>query len=935
LIDRANQFYEEGRYEETIESIDHFIELKPRSDKAWDTRGRVLCEMKKYKEALESFDKVVELQPTSSNAWDTRGRLLGFMKRYKEALESFDKAVELQPTSSDAWSNRGSILCQVERYAEALESFDKAIELGLISYDAWSNRGGILLQVERYAEALESCDKAIELDPTSYNAWSNRGSILHQVERYAEALESFDKAIELDPISYDAWSGRGDALWGMEKYEDALDSYNASLDLNQDSYQSLSGRGSVLNFMGKHEEAIVSIERALELEPRFYQGWNGRSNVLHKMGRYREALESAEKSIEIKPKYFHAWHGRGNAFRSMNMYKEALESYGKSIELNPYSWLYRKSYADTILILHGYKDQVAAYKAAIDYMKSNSYLVGSGFLYHQVGLAHYHEGRQQLRPYSYASKAISRYHTALQTLTAEAFPQDRLPVLIDLAKAHILRRDIENTNDITTAHRYQTEALALWCKILSQQTHPGAVKRLYSQYSYLLRTQVDVAILAHDPQTAIAIAELHKNHYLKWFLLAQAQPDQTTHLILDQLEQLQQQTLSLKYETMRQLLAPQRGILYWHLSNDTLTTFILHPQRLDPIVLATSASPCFDWLQAYDPQDLSTADWPQLKEILQVSAIDPHLTGLTDLILIPHRDLHRLPLHSYWPTLNTTYLPSIQTGLTLQSKSSGRNKLVPENHLLLFKLPTYHNYSAADDASDSSRNTKSNQTSKPLTNAEIELAILAHQWQCNLMPQGESAKVTCDALTNSLAQPYRYAHFSGHAYHDANQPSDSYLTLDDGQKFVCTDFQKLNLDNYDLISLSACETGITRSTIEQDYVGLVSACLSRGTSYVLSTLWPIADLPSSLFMLFFYDQIQKGTAPPIALRQTAQWLRQLTPSDIAEYYGDLAQRLPIGSIRARVESLQRRGIPSDLDLPFQDPQYGAAFTLSGVAAADL
>jgi hypothetical protein len=160
--------------------------------------------------------------------------------------------------------------------------------------------------------------------------------------------------------------------------------------------------------------------------------------------------------------------------------------------------------------------------------------------------------------------------------------------------------------------------------------------------------------LAHDPQTAIAIAELHKNHYLKWFLLAQAQPDQTTRIILNQLEQLQQQTLSLKYETMRQLLSPQRGILYWHLSNATLTTFILHPQRFDPIVLATSASPCLDWLQAYDSQDLSTADWPQLKEILQVSAIDPHLTGLTDLILIPHRDLHRLPLHSYWPTLNKT-----------------------------------------------------------------------------------------------------------------------------------------------------------------------------------------------------------------------------------------------------------------------------------------
>jgi CHAT domain-containing protein/tetratricopeptide (TPR) repeat protein len=722
----------------------------------------------------------------------------------------------------------------------------------------------------------------------------------------------------------------------MHRYEEALESFNKSIELKPNFYYAWHNHGNSLMDISQYEEALKSFDYSIELKPDFHYALHGRGIALWKIGRYKDALKSFDRVINLKPDFYYALCSHGNVLSDMGQYEKALENYDYAIKLNPFygfSWTNR---AVTIGILRGYKARIAAYRVAFQHIQPTTNPVSWGALYHQIGLTYYQEGRQRPNDsYNYANQAINSYHEALQTLTAEIFPQERLPVLIDLAKAHLLRRDRENTDDIATARKYQTAALTLWRKILGQQAHPGAVKRLYSQYSYLLRTQVDLAILAHDPEIAIAIAELHKNHYLKWFLLAQSQPDQSTRFILSQLEQLQQQTLSLKYETMRQLLAPQRGILYWHLSNDTLTTFILHPQRFDPIVLATSARSCLDWLQAYDSQDLSTADWPQLKKILQISEIDPHLTGLTDLILIPHRDLHRLPLHRYWPTLNTTYLPSIQTGLTLQAKPSGLAKPALENHLLLFKLPTYHDYSAAHEDSDSSRNTKIDQIPKPLKNAEIELAILAHQWQCNLMPQGESAKVTCDALTNSLAQPYRYAHFSGHAYHDANQPSDSYLTLDDGQKFVCTDFQQVNLGNYDLISLSACETGITCSMIEQDYVGLVSACLSRGTSYVLSTLWPIADLPSSLFMLFFYDQIQQGTAPPIALRQTAQWLRQLTPADIAEYYGDLAQRLPIGSIRARVESLQRRGIQSDLDLPFQDPQYWAAFTLSGVAAADL
>jgi tetratricopeptide (TPR) repeat protein len=936
LVDRADQFFAKELYTEAIEYYRLAIKIKEDDYNSWKQIGRSLL-YENDEEALKSFDKSIELKSDFHEAWYGRGHALCGMGRYEEALKSFDKSIELKPDFHKAWNCRGYALLNLKRYEKALESFDKLIELKPDFHEAWYGRGHALNGMGRYEEALESSDKSIELKPDFHEAWYGRGYALNGMEMYQEALAIFDQLIELDPNFRDYWDGRGHALNGTGRYEEALEIFDQLIELDPNHYSTWNGRGNALNGMGRYKEALESHNKSIELQSDYhYVTWDGHGNALNGMGRYKEALESHNKSIELQSDYYYAWNNRGNALNSMGRYEEALESLNKAIELKPDNHLCWYNRSGVIGILYDPEAQIASYQDALKHIKSNTHPVGCGFLHHQIGLTYYQESRQRPNDsYNYANQAIKSYHKALQTLTAEIFPQERLPVLIDLAKAHLLGRDRENTDDIATARKYQTAALTLWRKILGQQTHPGAVKRLYSQYSYLLRTQVDLAILAHDPETAIVIAELHKNHYLKWFLLAQSQPDQTTHLILDQLEQLQQQTLSLKYETMRQLLAPQRGIIYWHLSNDTLTTFILHPQRLDPIVLATSARPCLDWLQAYDSQDLSNANWPQLKKILQISEIDPHLTGLTDLILVPHRDLHRLPLHSYWPTLNITYLPSIQTGLTLQSKPSGLAKSAPENHLLLFKLPTYHNYSAAHEASDSSRDTKSDQTPQPLKNAEIELAILAHQWQCSLMPQGNSAKVTCDALTNSLAQPYRYAHFSGHAYHDANQPSDSYLTLDDGQKFVCTDFQQVNLSNYDLISLSACETGITRSMIEQDYVGLVSACLSRGTSYVLSTLWPIADLPSSLFMLFFYNQIQQGTAPPIALRQTAQWLRLLTPADIAEYYGDLAQRLSIGSIRARVESLQRRGIPSDLDLPFQDPQYWAAFTLSGVAAADL
>jgi CHAT domain-containing protein len=59
-------------------------------------------------------------------------------------------------------------------------------------------------------------------------------------------------------------------------------------------------------------------------------------------------------------------------------------------------------------------------------------------------------------------------------------------------------------------------------------------------------------------------------------------------------------------------------------------------------------------------------------------------TNLTKLILVPHDDLHRFPIHTFFldnaalPNLQgCTYLPSIQIGLNLQSRSTPNKSYTP------------------------------------------------------------------------------------------------------------------------------------------------------------------------------------------------------------------------------------------------------------------
>lgn len=57
----------------------------------------------------------------------------------------------------------------------------------------------------------------------------------------------------------------------------------------------------------------------------------------------------------------------------------------------------------------------------------------------------------------------------------------------------------------------------------------------------------------------------------------------------------------------------------------------------------------------------------KLSEILDIPRILTELDGIEQLILIPHRDLHLLPLNYLFPERFTiTYLPSTQIGIYLQ-----------------------------------------------------------------------------------------------------------------------------------------------------------------------------------------------------------------------------------------------------------------------------
>ncbi len=131
------------------------------------------------------------------------------------------------------------------------------------------------------------------------------------------------------------------------------------------------------------------------------------------------------------------------------------------------------------------------------------------------------------------------------------------------------------------------------------------------------------------------------------------------------------------------------------------------------------------------------------------------------------------------------------------------------------------------------------------------------------------------------AGDYRVLCFLGHAFFDERYPMSSRLQLADGSLRASEILRELRLQA-DLVILSACETGRSQVLRGDEILGLSRAMLYAGTPSLLVTLWPVHEIPTSLLVEKFVEQLPPvaPTAarfdPALTLARTQRWLATLT-----------------------------------------------------------
>jgi CHAT domain-containing protein/Flp pilus assembly protein TadD len=194
----------------------------------------------------------------------------------------------------------------------------------------------------------------------------------------------------------------------------------------------------------------------------------------------------------------------------------------------------------------------------------------------------------------------------------------------------------------------------------------------------------------------------------------------------------------------------------------------------------------------------------------------------------------------------------------------------------------------------------------PATREEVQVVARLHGPGSRLLlgPEASEQELVRMAQAGELRR-FRTIHLATHALVDDERPENSALVLSQvdlpdpyqaavkGERIYdgLLDAKEIVRDwklDADLVTLSACETGLGKQVVGEGYVGLSHTFLQAGARSLLVSLWRVEDRSTSMLMERFYENWRgaysgvrgEGHAPgaPLpkvdALQEAKRWLRE-------------------------------------------------------------
>lgn len=319
---------------------------------------------------------------------------------------------------------------------------------------------------------------------------------------------------------------------------------------------------------------------------------------------------------------------------------------------------------------------------------------------------------------------------------------------------------------------------------------------------------------------------------------------------------------SLTLNDIQHLLKPDTTLLSYFVTPATTLAFLITRDSFTTIKLPVSEHALGAAIANARSDGWPSASPPQALDNLYNTLIAPLKNHLSTRVLgiIPHGVLHYLPFAALAD--GQRYLSDEYTLFTLPSAS------------VLQFLP------GAQPTRDSRVLALANGQAAGLSSLEgvnQEVRAIAQRYKTHLLI-GENATET--ALREG-ASTHAIIHLAAHGALNTTSPLFSRILLSPDQEhdgaLEVHEVYELDLQQTELVVLSACETHLGKQSRGDDIIGLTRAFMYAGTPSVIASLWKVNDQATSDLMTLFYKHLKQGNSKARALQIAQQKIRSRYP----------------------------------------------------------
>ena len=305
------------------------IRLKPKETQPYEERAQLFYEQGKYDLASADYRKMVELKPGDVMGYMGLGRNANAQERWEEAIKQFDYVTKLESEYSSGYSFRAESYIGLEKWNEATDDIIKALSID------WDRKAHFLaLTVKEPAfTILVSKMKVQSAKAPNEATWPYIIATMYdQAKNYNKAIEYYSIANNKN-MSEKVYQKISNCHFRLGNYEEALANINQALNMDSTDVNFLAQKANIYYENGNAKAAVAEWDKVLTMQPEYGFGYYRRGWFKELSGDLEGGLEDLSMAIVLEPKEPYFYETRGDLYVKLGKRDLAEADFKKVIEI--------------------------------------------------------------------------------------------------------------------------------------------------------------------------------------------------------------------------------------------------------------------------------------------------------------------------------------------------------------------------------------------------------------------------------------------------------------------------------------------------------------------------------------------------------------------------------------------------------------------------